>query len=194
MTIQPVTLEGEFVRLIPMSAEHVQALWPAASPPELWDLTVSKVRSLDDLRGFIESALADRAALPFCTVERSSGEIVGSTRFMNISPENKRVEIGSTFVTPSRQRTAINTEAKYLMFRHAFEVWGCNRVELKTNALNTRSRQAMLRIGAKEEGTLRRHMINADGSVRDTVYFSVIAEEWPEVKVNLERLLRGVIG
>ena len=189
MNVEPVTLEGRYVRLIPMSIDHAEELWPAAAPEELWQFTLTRVRTTDDLRQYIESALADGAALPFCTVERSSGEIVGSTRFMNIAPEHKRVEIGSTFVTPSRQRTAINTEAKYLMLRHAFEVWNCNRVELKTNALNVRSRQAMLRIGAKEEGTLRRHMINADGSVRDSVYFSVIAEEWPDVKAHLERLI-----
>ena len=189
MNVEPVTLEGRYVRLIPMSLDHAEALWPAAAPEELWQFTLTRVRTTDDLRQYIESALADRAALPFCTVERSSGEIVGSTRFMNIASEHKRVEIGSTFITPSRQRTAINTEAKYLMFRHAFEAWNCNRVELKTNALNAHSRQAMLRIGAKEEGTLRRHMINADGSVRDSVYFSVVAEEWPEVKAHLDRLI-----
>lgn len=192
MNIQPVTLEGRHIRLVPMSLDHLEALWPAASPPELWAFTSVKLRTIEDLREYVEAALADQAkgvALPFCTVERASNEIVGLTRFGNISPENKRVEIGWTFVTPSRQRTVINTEAKYLMFRHAFGTWGCNRVELKTSALNTKSRQAMLRVGAKEEGTLRRHMINSDGTVRDTVYYSVIAEEWPEVKARLEQML-----
>ena len=189
MNIQPVTLQGRFVRLVPMSLDQVEALWPAAAPEELWAYTLVKVRSVEDLRDFVAAALSDRSALPFCTVDGATGEFIGSTRFMNIATEHKRVEIGSTFLTPSRQRTAINTEAKYLMLGHAFEVWGCNRVELKTNALNTRSREAMRRIGAKEEGTLRRHMINSDGSIRDSVYFSVIAEEWPGVKAHLERLL-----
>jgi N-acetyltransferase len=192
MDIQPVTLEGRYVRLAPMTMEHAQALWPAASPPDLWAFTTVQMRDIADLRRYMEAALADQAsgtALPFCTVERASAEVVGMTRYGNISPENRRVEIGWTFVTPSRQRTPLNTEAKYLMFRHAFETWRCNRVELKTNALNVRSRQAILRVGAIEEGTLRRHMINSDGTVRDTVYYSVIAEEWPEVKSHLERLL-----
>ena len=108
---------------------------------------------------------------------------------MSIEPKHKRVEIGSTFVTAARQRTPVNTEAKYLMFRHAFETWEVNRVELKTGSLNLKSRIAMARLGAKEEGTLRRHIINDDGFVRDTVYFSVIAEEWPEIKRELEEKL-----
>ena len=189
MDIRPVTLEGQHVRLEPLSLDHTEALWPAAAPPEVWAFTTIRIRSADDLRAYLAEALADRNAVPFCTIDRATGEAVGTTRFANISVEHKRVEIGWTFVTPAKQRTAINTEAKYLMLRHAFETWGCNRVELKTNALNTKSRNAMLRIGAKEEGTFRRHMINSDGTLRDTVYFSIIAEEWPSVKVHLEQLL-----
>jgi RimJ/RimL family protein N-acetyltransferase len=127
--------------------------------------------------------------MPFCTVEQRSGDVVGTTRFGNMAPEHKRLEIGWTFVTPRLQRSPVNTEAKYLMFRQAFEGWRCNRVELKTSALNERSRNAMLRLGCTEEGTLRRHMINQDGSVRDTVYYSVIAEEWPTVKQRLGAML-----
>ena len=125
----------------------------------------------------------------FATVERSSGRAIGSTRFMNIDRANRRVEIGSTWIAPPWQRTAVNTEAKYLMLRHAFEVWGCMRVELKTDALNQKSRNAILRIGAKEEGTLRRHLVTWTGRVRDTVYFSILDDEWPEAKRKLENKL-----
>jgi RimJ/RimL family protein N-acetyltransferase len=124
----------------------------------------------------------------FASVDRKSGQTVGSTRFMNIDRINRRVEIGSTWIAPEWQQTAINTEAKYLMLRHAFEVWKCMRVELKTDALNRKSRNAILRIGAKEEGTLRRHLITWSGRVRDTVYFSVLDNEWPEVKARLEAM------
>lgn len=193
MNLQPVTLQGQHIRLEPMTMHHLDGLWRAGSDPELWSLTSSRIQSIADMREYMQAALDEQErgiTLPFCTVERAAGEIVGSTRFGSISIQHKRVEIGWTFIAPSRQRTVVNTEAKYLMFRHAFEVWGCNRVELKTSALNMRSRNAMLRIGAREEGTLRRHMINPDGSVRDTVYFSVIAEEWAAVKAHIERLLR----
>ena len=125
-------------------------------------------------------------SLVFVTVERASGRMIGSTRFMNIDRANRRVEIGSTWIAPAWQRTAINTEAKYLMIRHAFERWGCIRVELKTDALNEKSRNAILRIGAKEEGTLRRHLVTWTGRVRDTVYFSILDSEWAEVKGRLE--------
>ena len=131
-------------------------------------------------------------ALPFATVDRKSGRAIGSTRFGNIVPEHKRIEIGWTWISPQFQRSAVNTEAKFLMLRYAFERLGCNRVELKTNSLNMRSRNAILRIGAKEEGTLRSHMINPDGTLRDTVYYSILAPEWPDVRARLEaRLARG---
>jgi RimJ/RimL family protein N-acetyltransferase len=128
-------------------------------------------------------------SIVFATVERGSGRTIGSTRFMNIDRVNRRVEIGSTWITPAWQRTVVNTEAKYLMLRHAFEVWQCIRLELKTDALNQKSRNAILRIGAKEEGTLRRHLLTWTGRVRDTVYFSILDYEWPEVKAKLEARL-----
>lgn len=192
MNVQPVTLEGRWVRLEPLQPEHAPALWAAGCDPALWRFTSNIIESLDDMREYIGLALADQAAglaLPFSTVDRASGQIVGTTRYGNIVPAHKRVEIGWTFVTPAHQRTPLNTEAKLLMFRHAFETWGCNRVELKTSVLNRPSRTAMMRLGAKEEGILRRHMVNMDGTVRDTVYYSVISEEWPEVKTHIERLL-----
>jgi RimJ/RimL family protein N-acetyltransferase len=192
MDIKPVVLQGRYVQLVPLTPEHVQALWVAGSDRNLWTHTTVKPASLQEMETYIASALRDMAAgsaLPFATCDSQTGEVIGSTRFMSIEPKHKRVEIGSTFVTPARQRTPVNTEAKYLMFRHAFEVWGVNRVELKTGSLNGKSRTAMARLGAKEEGTLRRHIINDDGFVRDTVYFSVIAVEWPEVKRGLEEKL-----
>jgi RimJ/RimL family protein N-acetyltransferase len=125
----------------------------------------------------------------FATVEQKSGRAIGSTRFMNIDRTNRRVEIGSTWIAPAWQRTAVNTEAKYLMLRHAFEVWGCVRVELKTDALNQKSRNAILRLGAQEEGTLRRHLVTSTGRVRDTVYFSILDNEWPAVRAKLKAKL-----
>jgi RimJ/RimL family protein N-acetyltransferase len=145
------------------------------------------------MRDYIDSALEAQAAgtaIPFATVERASGRVIGSTRYMNIDTANRRVEIGSTWLAKPWQRTAMNTEAKYLMLRHAFETLGCVRVELKTDALNQQSRQAILRIGAREEGTLRQHMVTWSGRLRDTVYFSILDSEWPGVKANLEAKLR----
>ena len=133
-------------------------------------------------------------SIVFATVERKSGRTIGSTRFMNVDRMNRRVEIGSTWIAPAWQRTGVNTEAKYLMLRHAFEVWNCMRVELKTDALNQTSRNAILRIGAKEEGTLRHHPIAWSGRVRDTVYFSILDNEWPEVKAKLEAMRGGNCG
>jgi RimJ/RimL family protein N-acetyltransferase len=189
MEIQPVTLEGRWVRLEPLKIEHVDALWLAGSDPDLWNVTSARIASVDDMKAYVEAALRDPATLPFCTIERETGRVAGTTRFANIVPEHKRAEIGWTFLGKSHQRTPLNTEAKYLMFRHAFETWGFNRVELKTSALNFQSRTAILRVGAMQEGILRRHMVNPDGSARDTVYYSVIADEWPQVKNRLERML-----
>jgi RimJ/RimL family protein N-acetyltransferase len=189
MKILPVTLEGVWVRLEPLRPDHVPALWQAGSDPELWRLTSARIQSVEDMKAYVETALVDPATLPFVTIERSTGQVVGTTRFASIVPEHKRAEIGWTFIEPGHQRTPLNTEAKYLMLRHAFETWEFNRVELKTSSMNYQSRTAILRIGAMQEGILRRHMINSDGTVRDTVYYSVIAEEWPRVKTHIERLL-----
>jgi RimJ/RimL family protein N-acetyltransferase len=190
--IAPCVLEGRWVRLEPLTVDHVAGLAAVGLDPELWRWTTSGVLSLDDMRVYVQTALdwqRQGIAVPFATVERASGTVVGSTRFAAIDRVNRRVEIGWTWVAPAWQRTPINTEAKYLMLRHAFEAWGCIRVELKTNSLNAKSRAAILRIGAKEEGTFRNHMINDDGSTRHTVYYSVIDSEWPEVKAGLEAKL-----
>ena len=190
----PLTLEGNVVRLEPIRREHASLFWEVAKNDceEIFRWIPYAMKTREDFDKLIEKAFAEQErgeSVVFATIERSSGRAVGSTRFMNIDRVNKRVEIGSTWIAPSWQRTAVNTEAKYLMLRHAFEVWGCIRVELKTDALNQKSRNAILRIGAKEEGTLRRHLVTWTGRVRDTVYFSVLDSEWPEVKVKLEARL-----
>lgn len=192
MNLAPVTLSGQYVRLEPLSLDHLSALVAVAGDASLWRYMLGDCSKLDGMRTFIEEALKGQEAgnaLPFVTIDAASGRPIGSTRFGNIALEHKRVEIGWTWIAPEWQRTAMNTEAKYLMMRHAFEQLGCNRVELKTHAQNVKSRTAILRIGAKEEGTLRSHMVMPDGSLRDTVYFSVIAPEWPEVKRGLEHKL-----
>jgi RimJ/RimL family protein N-acetyltransferase len=190
--VSPITLSGRHVRLEPLSLEHIEPMYAAASDQELWRWTTSQIGSVADMREYVESALeAQRAgtALPFATVDAATGEIIGSTRFGNIDLTNGRVEIGWTWLRRDHQRTACNTEAKYLMLRHAFEVLGCVRVELKTDALNERSRAAIKRIGAVEEGTLRAHMRTASGRMRDTVYYSILDREWPAVRARLEEML-----
>lgn len=189
MNTNPLALEGRYVRLEPLKATHADALWQAGSDPEIWRFNINCIRSPADMQAYIDSALRDQergTALPFVTVIASTGEIAGTTRFLSVAPEHRRVEIGSTFVAPRWQRTPVNTEAKYLMLRHAFEAWQCHRVEFKTSSRNLRSRAAILRLGATEEGTLRGHMIQQDGFIRDTVYFSVLAPEWPDVRSALE--------
>lgn len=192
MTLQPVTLEGKVVRLEPMKAEHNDALSEVGLDPEIWRFTVVNPKTPADMREYIESGLRtlrDGTGLPFVTIAKDSGRIVGSTRFGNYDPANSRVEIGWTWIAKPWQRTAINTEAKYLMLSHAFEKLRCVRVELKTDVLNEPSRRAMLRIGAREEGVLRKHTLMWTGRYRDSIYYSVLDDEWPEVKKRLEGLL-----
>lgn len=188
MRIEPVELSGEIVRLQPLRIEHLPELWRAARDRSLWRWTANRVETVADLCRYVETALNEQqrgVSLPFATVEKSSSRVVGSTRFGNIDWHNRRAEIGWTWINPQWQRTAINTEAKFLMLRHAFEIWRCVRVELKTDVLNEKSRNAILRLGAKEEGVLRQHLITDSGRLRDTVYFSIIDSEWAAVKENL---------
>jgi RimJ/RimL family protein N-acetyltransferase len=190
---QPITLEGSHVQLEPLSESHHDALCEVGLDPELWEWIPIQVLDREQMLRYIRAALSDQEkgiSLPFATVDRASGKVVGSTRFMNIDLPNKRVEIGATWLAKPWQRTPINTEAKYLMMRHAFETLGCNRVEWKTDSLNTQSRNAILRLGAKQEGIFRQHIVTWSGRLRDTVYFSVIAPEWPEVKKNLEAKIK----
>jgi RimJ/RimL family protein N-acetyltransferase len=194
--VLPLTLEGKVVRLEPVRREHATLLWGVAENDleDIFRWIPYSMKTPADFERLIDKAFAEQErgeSIVFATVERASGRVVGSTRFMNIDRVNRRVEIGSTWIAPAWQRTAVNTEAKYLMLRHAFEVWGCVRVELKTDALNQKSRNAILRIGAKEEGTLRRHVVTWTGRIRDSVYFSILDDEWPEVKARLEEKLRA---
>jgi N-acetyltransferase len=188
-----ITLEGSVIRLEPIRCEHAQLFWNAAKDAldNIFQWIPYRMKTAEDFEHLVEKALGEQErgeSVVFATVERGSGQLIGSTRFMNIDRANRRVEIGSTWIASAWQRTAVNTETKYLMLRHAFEVWQCMRVELKTDALNQRSRNAILRIGAKEEGILRKHLITWTGRVRDTVYFSILDTEWPEVKTVLEAM------
>jgi RimJ/RimL family protein N-acetyltransferase len=192
MHIGPVTLDGHQVRLEPVSLAHVPALWRAGAPEEIWRYLPRTMRSEEEMRAYVASELAKQEAglvVRFVTVAKAIAQVVGSTSFLNIDRQHRRVEIGGTWITPTWQRSAINTEAKYLQLRHAFETLGCIRVEFKTDALNTKSRQALVRLGATEEGTFRNHMIMPGGRIRHSVYFSIIHDEWPRVKAHLEGLV-----
>ena len=194
MKVEVVTLEGAYVRLEPLAETHLDGLAEVGLDEDLWQWIPFSVRTKEEMAAYVKTALEERArgvSLPFATVERATGQVIGSTRYGNIDRQHHRVEIGWTWVARAWQRTAVNTEAKYLMMRHAFETLGCLRLELKTDSLNERSRAAILRIGAKEEGTFRNHMVTASGRIRHTVYFSVIDAEWPAVKAGLEAKLEA---
>ena len=193
MVAAPVILEGRHVRLEPLALKHAAGLAAVGLDEDLWKWIPTPVRSAEEMNAYVQTGLNEQAkgsALPFVLIETSTGCIIGSTRYGNIDRDHYRVEIGWTWVARQWQRTAINTEAKYLLLRHAFERLKCIRVELKTDSLNERSRAAILRIGAREEGTFRNHMITASGRIRHTVYFSILDGEWPEVKARLEAKLR----
>jgi len=190
--IQPVTLEGQHVRLEPLSFDHQAGLCEVGLAEELWRWIPQPVRTSEEMREYIATALRSQAegtALPFATVERAGGKVIGSTRYGNIDRVNRHVEIGWTWLGLRWQRTAANTEAKFLLLHHAFETLGCLRVELKTDSLNERSRNAILRIGAKEEGTIRNHITTQSGRIRHSVYYSIIYSEWPAVKARLQERL-----
>jgi RimJ/RimL family protein N-acetyltransferase len=193
--LEPIVLEGQDVRLEPLSIEHLTDLAKVAFDPEIWRWTSERAMSPGELRAYLERALAAArtgTVLPFATVSRAAGRAIGSTRFANFDAPNRGVEVGWTWLGRDWQRTAINTEAKYLMLKHAFETLGCVRVELRTDVLNERSRAAIRRIGATEEGVLRKHAITSTGRVRDDVYYSIVDEEWPVVKAKLEaRIAKG---
>ncbi len=191
--LEPVTLEGRFVRLEPLTLDHVDALAQVGCDPALWTWIPVPVTNRGDMQRYVASALADQArgvCLPFVQVERATGMVVGSTRLGSLALEHRRVEIGWTWVGVPWQRTALNTDAKWLLLHHAFETLGCERVELKTDALNERSRAAIRRIGAREEGTLRHHMLTASGRWRDTVYHSILRDEWPATSEHLQARMR----
>ena len=189
MDIRPVTLQGTAIRLEPLALEHVPGLARVGLDPDLWRWVPTLVASPAEMRDYVEQALEDQrqgSALPFAIIEQAGGQVIGSTRYGNIDRGNRRLEIGWTWVAPAWQRTRANTEAKLLLLAHAFETLGAFRVEFKTDALNERSRRAILRLGATEEGTLRRHvLVPRSGRVRDTVYFSILDHEWPAVRARL---------
>jgi RimJ/RimL family protein N-acetyltransferase len=193
-TRAPLVLEGDVVRLEPLRSDHADVFWEVAkdSVDDIFRWIPYSIKTREDFHGLVKTAFGEQErgqSIVFATVERASGRVIGSTRFMNMDLANRRVEIGSTWIVPAWQRTAVNTEAKYVMLRHAFETWRCVRVELKTDALNEKSRNAILRLGAKEEGTLRKHLLTWTGRMRDSVYFSILDTEWPEVKERLENRL-----
>ena len=193
MEVKPVTLDGRRVRLEPMVQHHLDDLTRAGGFEELWKLTTARADSPEGMAEYVGAALVDQergTSLPFVTIDKASGRIVGSTRFGNIDVTNRRAEIGWTWITPAFQRTYVNSEAKLLMLTHAFETWACARVELKTDVLNARSRNAMLRMGATEEGILRKHILTYSGRWRDSIYYSVLDTEWPAVKRRLEGFVR----
>ena len=184
------------MRLAPLTFDHEDALIRAASDGELWTLNYTVVPSPTTMHIYIEKALQSQELgfeHPFVIIDRNSDQVVGSTRYASIDLRHRKREIGYTWLARSAQRTSINTEAKYLLLKHAFEELNCVRVEFVTDVLNERSRAALARIGAKDEGVLRNHMIMPDGRHRDSVSFSIIEAEWPEIKANLEQKLKPSI-
>ncbi len=192
--VTPVTLEGRRMRLEPLAKAHLAGLAQVGLDEELWRWIPTPVRTPEEMAAYVETALQEHergVSLPFAILEGATGRAIGSTRYGNIERTHHRVEIGWTWVARNWQRTAVNTEAKYLLLRHAFETLGCMRVEVKTDSRNERSRTAILRIGAREEGIFRNHMITSSGRIRHTVYFSIVESEWPAVKTRLESILNS---
>ncbi|MBB4867008.1 RimJ/RimL family protein N-acetyltransferase [Pseudomonas nitritireducens] len=188
-------LIGQHVELLPLRAEHAQALLEAASDGELWNLKVTVVPGPDTVAGYIakaEKGLEEGSVLPFAILDRRTGKIVGSTRFWKVDRANRKLEIGHTWLALSAQRTPINSEAKLLLLTYAFEELDCVRVQFTTDELNEKSRAAILRLGAVQEGIVRHERIMPDGRKRNSVRFSIIDSEWPEVKARLlQRLSRA---
>ncbi len=188
MQIDPVMLEGAHVRLEPMREEHADGLVAAGCGFGLFPYYPFSMETEEAMRAYVKGCIAGLAAgtvTPFATIDRATGRIVGSTTYLSIERQHRRLEIGATWITPAYQRSAVNSEAKLLQLTHCFEVLGCNRVEFKTDERNEKSRAALARIGAKQEGAFRAHMLMSDGHLRTSIYFSVIASEWPEVKRRL---------
>ena len=190
--VEPVTLTGRGIRLEPLERAHHDALEEAAADGELWRIRVTSVPEPGGMAGYIEQALASRAAgdrFPFAVIEEATGRVLGSTSFHDIAPAVRRVEIGYTWYAKSVQRTHVNTAAKRLLLGHAFETLGCGVVGWRTDNLNLASQRAIERLGAKKDGVIRGHALRRDGTVRDTVMYSVTAGEWPEIRAHLDHLL-----
>jgi RimJ/RimL family protein N-acetyltransferase len=194
MKIEPVILRGSIVRLEPLTLDQVAALARVGLEPELWRWVPNQIHTPEDMQAYVLTALDEQrrgVSLPFVIIDQASDEVIGSTRYANIESGHRRLEIGWTWLTPSHQRSGANTEAKLLLLTHAFDLLGAMRVELKTDSLNQKSRTAIARLGAAEEGTFRNHMIiPSTGRVRHTVYYSIIDSEWPAIKAALTARLR----
>ncbi|MCK5428480.1 MAG: GNAT family N-acetyltransferase [Anaerolineales bacterium] len=190
MHIPPITLTGRVVRLEPLAESHIPDLTIAAADESIWRyMRYGNITTEQQMRGWVQSMLAEQARgtdLPFAVVHIESGRAIGATRYLNISPQNLALEIGGTWYAVPYQRSAVNTECKYLLLEHAFERLGCIRVQFKTDPRNQRSQRALERIGAVKEGLLRKHMVLPDGFIRDSIFYSIIDTEWPTVKTDLE--------
>jgi N-acetyltransferase len=194
MNVEPISLEGKWVRVDPLRVDHIPAMCEVGLAPKLWQWTSILIEDPSDMERYVRDALADRdrgTAIPFVITEKSSGKVVGSTRFGNINTADRKVEIGWTWIAPAWQRTAINTETKLLLLTHAFEVWKVIRVEFKTDENNVISQNAIERLGAAREGTQRNHMITASGRIRNSVFFSIIDSEWESVKSKIGLMLQN---
>lgn len=198
MKIEPMTLTGQVVRLEPLGQHHLHDLLAVAQDAAIWQyLPYGLVNTPEKMAALIDALLAQQAKgtdLPFAVMHREAGRAVGMTRYMEIRPEHRGLEIGGTWYGVAYQRTAVNRECKFLLLQHAFETLGCIRVQLKTDSRNVRSQQAIERIGAVKEGVLRQHLIMPDGYLRHTVYYSILDKEWPEVKERLEGLRSSTSG
>ena len=185
-------LTGKHVILEPMEESHIDPIYQASLPSEIWEWSATTILSYEDAKNYVRDGISCRLENkhhPFAVVERNSQTVIGSTSLRNIDFYHRTVEIGSTWYHPSQWRTAVNTECKYLLLRHAFEVWEMNRVEFRTDELNKRSRKAISRLGAKEEGMLRLEKRLKSGRVRNTMVYSILRDEWPQVKPRLEHFL-----
>ena len=195
MEVKPIVLQGKHVRLEPMTEAHFPALAEIGVGQPFWDFMVyGHMQTAADMRGWVQDILSrakKRTDLPFVAIYLASGRVAGATRYMNIMPNDRGLEIGGTWYGPEFQRTVVNTECKYLLLRHAFETLGCIRVQLKTDLRNERSQKAIERIGAVKEGVLRNHIILPDGHYRHSVYYSILDTEWPEVKKRLEEMMNN---
>ena len=193
MEIKPITLQGQVVRLEPLAMTYLEDLTAAAQDENIWTyMRYGKVNSPEKMRDFIQYLLDQQAAgtdLPFAVIDNQTGRAIGMSRYMDIQPHNRGLEIGGTWYGAAYQQTAVNTESKFLLLRHAFEDLDCIRVQIKTDLRNERSQRAIERIGAVREGVLRDHMILPDGTLRSSVYYSILAREWPGVKAHLLKLL-----
>ena len=194
MEVKPIVLQGRYVRLDPMTEAHALALAEIGVGQPFWDFMVyGRMETADDMREWVKDILARAEKgtdVPFVAIHIDSGHVAGASRYMNIMPRDRGLEIGGTWYGPEYQRTVVNTECKYLLLQHAFDKLGCIRVQLKTDLRNKRSQKAIERLGAVKEGVLRNHMILPDGYYRHSVYYSILDTEWPIVKKRLEEMMK----